>query len=1535
MPTLSATGRRGDRGLSGAAALIAGAALLSLSGASASAVTIDAVYFAQTHVHQPNHAYFYLVGNKDTLIKAHVVDPATPAAPPVTALLTLGGQTTNLTLTGPAILPASISNGLGVVKHAFSNSFTAVIPKAWVKPGLTVSVQAGAAVTNFNSLKIGAPTKVVMTMLDVHYFAQATGDYPAGWATELEAKWPVADLELRRLRNVVFPELVIPPRPDVGAPAARIKSKEDYTAQTGLSFDGEQAAALEWNGALKQAAGTAGRVSLYYMSIYGAYAGGQAGGFAGVGSGTSIGILHHELGHALSLPHWGDNGAYPYKGDMYGISAPAIYNDTHAGPVWAYDPVGRKFIPCTVQSSNVDGHPVGTYKADPMQGGGTGFQESGYLMNHFSDYSVNEMRDYLEGHVVVWSSNLNRYATWNNTTKDYTTTVSSNGVNYPIVRDTNVISILASVSGANPGVNMVYPPIGPYVGGLIRRFNPSSAADRTAAASLFAPAGGCDVCVRVVQGGVTSIYMLAASFDTSANPYASSSLETAAVNLPASSGTVTRIDLLLTPDAEVNGLPANPPILYTWPTRTYYWDNNGSTAGFGTAAGTWAAPTTGTTSQGWSSNASGTAVPSTVTATTGDELNFGGTSNGLAAGTIGISGDVAARSLVFSSRSGAITLTGGTIAVTSIIAQNNGSTIESPIALAGFGTVAYGRNTNATGTLTLEGPISGDLGLTFTTPDVSSGNNVQTILLGAANDYAGTTLITAGNPNNAMTVKAGVSNALPSTTVLKFDGGDGSGSGRTVAFDLNGKSQTIAGLTSVTGRSLRLQRILNSTGTATLTISNTASHTFSGNINGSGLSLSKRGSGTQTLAAPNGYTGDTFVNSGTLRLGDDNALPDVTTVHLAGGTLNLNGTTNTIQSISISGGAIAGQGRLNLVNGGSTGVFNSAGNRTIGCDLELGSGTNGAGDNLNFGAAAGTTLTLTGEVSSASGYGLDIWAPGSGTVVFAAANTYSGVTRIQAGTLRLNIANGLRSGNDLVIGGNQTFDMNGYAQTLDSVTGSGTLDNGGGPLTAGAGGSTATFDGRIMGTGTLTKAGGGTLTLTASNAFTGNVSFETAAALSNTPSVIAIKHGHALGAGPKTVTIATYGRTLKLDGSGGNLAIPSNIDFLTSNYGSTGGGNVASAPILNVAGTNTINGDFSLTTGGGGTMFRSDAGMLILAGGISAASGSRTLEFTGNGHIEVRGVIANGFTTNLPVTKTGIGTLVLYGPNTCTGPTAVNNGTLLVNGSVGTGAVTVAAGATLGGTGKIGGAVTSSGTVSPGNSPGVLTLARSYTQSAGGSLRIEIGGLAAGTQYDRLVVSNTATLGGNLTVVLTNGFVPAAGSSFVILQAASLGGTRFASTNLPSIAPNLWTVAYAGNTSVILSVAAPPTGYNAFSNLHALALGPEGDDDGDGHANLLEYATGSNPTNGASVTQLTALWTNGGFALRFSRSTNSVDATLIVEGVHAPTNGALWTGIATNRLGSWGAATNIAESTGTPATVTATDPAAASNRFLRLRVTRP
>ena len=94
-----------------------------------------------------------------------------------------------------------------------------------------------------------------------------------------------------------------------------------------------------------------------------------------------------------------------------------------------------------------------------------------------------------------------------------------------------------------------------------------------------------------------------------------------------------------------------------------------------------------------------------------------------------------------------------------------------------------------------------------------------------------------------------------------------------------------------------------------------------------------------------------------------------------------------------------------------------------------------------------------------------------------------------------------------------------------------------------------------------------------------------------------------------------------------------------------------------------------------------------------------------------------------------------------------------------------------------------------------------------GTLSIEIGGTGgAGVNpngHDQLLITGVATLGGTLDVTLTNGFTPANGNSFVVLDAASSTGT-FATVNLPNIAPNVWSTTYndAAGT-VTLSVSNP------------------------------------------------------------------------------------------------------------------------------------
>ena len=91
-------------------------------------------------------------------------------------------------------------------------------------------------------------------------------------------------------------------------------------------------------------------------------------------------------------------------------------------------------------------------------------------------------------------------------------------------------------------------------------------------------------------------------------------------------------------------------------------------------------------------------------------------------------------------------------------------------------------------------------------------------------------------------------------------------------------------------------------------------------------------------------------------------------------------------------------------------------------------------------------------------------------------------------------------------------------------------------------------------------------------------------------------------------------------------------------------------------------------------------------------------------------------------------------------------------------------GALLGGGGTIGGKPDQRWHVSPGHSPGTLTVNGDFTQSAGGTLKIEIGGLSAG-QFDLLKVGGAAKLGGTLQLVQLNGFQFAVGNSVTFLTA--------------------------------------------------------------------------------------------------------------------------------------------------------------------------
>ena len=153
----------------------------------------------------------------------------------------------------------------------------------------------------------------------------------------------------------------------------------------------------------------------------------------------------------------------------------------------------------------------------------------------------------------------------------------------------------------------------------------------------------------------------------------------------------------------------------------------------------------------------------------------------------------------------------------------------------------------------------------------------------------------------------------------------------------------------------------------------------------------------------------------------------------------------------------------------------------------------------------------------------------------------------------------------------------------------------------------------------------------------------------------------------------------------------------------------------------------------------------------------------------------------------------------------------------------------ISGSGTVGGDLDNSGaTVAPGNSSGVLAVDGNYTQGSGGTLAMEIEGLAGPGEggHDQLAVVGTASLDGTLDVTPVGGYadptVRGTSDSFTLLTSTGLSGT-FATVNYDGAA--LDSGGHAGN-GLFRKV-----DYTAndvvFTNLLAKAGDVEGDSDVD------------------------------------------------------------------------------------------------------------
>jgi autotransporter-associated beta strand protein len=209
----------------------------------------------------------------------------------------------------------------------------------------------------------------------------------------------------------------------------------------------------------------------------------------------------------------------------------------------------------------------------------------------------------------------------------------------------------------------------------------------------------------------------------------------------------------------------------------------------------------------------------------------------------------------------------------------------------------------------------------------------------------------------------------------------------------------------------------------------------------------------------------------------------------------------------------------------------------------------------------------------------------------------------------------------------------------------------------------------------------------------------------------------------------------------------------------------------------------------------------VFLGGNNLTVGSNNIDTTFSGVIQDGG--RNGGTGG-SLTKIGSGTLDLTGTNTYTGTTRVG-GMLKVDGSI-TSNTFVHSGGTLAGTGTVHGDVANNGgTVSPGDSPGTLTITGGYSQQASATLMIDIAGSSLG-QYSVLNGFGNASLRGFLDPVLLNGFIPTVGEQFIFLKYGSFFGSFSTIQNQTfNGGTEHWDVTYGSTSAILVAEAGPAT----------------------------------------------------------------------------------------------------------------------------------
>ncbi|MGC3968967.1 MAG: autotransporter-associated beta strand repeat-containing protein [Pirellulales bacterium] len=522
-----------------------------------------------------------------------------------------------------------------------------------------------------------------------------------------------------------------------------------------------------------------------------------------------------------------------------------------------------------------------------------------------------------------------------------------------------------------------------------------------------------------------------------------------------------------------------------------------------------------------------------------------------------------------------VTFTGATaLGAASVIGLNTDITFNNGTGLTGNFTL----NKIGSGTLTIadSATTSARTGVNYVSAGTlrlqsSSATSITPIGTGAFAMNGGTLSLGFDIANNSNT---GAVNVLANSTIVTDRNSAGAGVNITLGgLNIGGSTLTVRGGTTATSGTTTLTLGTVTIGGAGLAGGNPTIDVQSGAV-ATALTLgalTDQGNAARTI---------TFRNTGTSTTNSTVTLGTAATSLLDGTSIVINGGANAGVNVSVTNATSIGALSQVTVNGNSTLTLGAAqtwgslsGNGTVGAvtfALTLGNSVNSQAYNTDFsGAITGTTATLIKNSISTQTL--------SGTT----ANTFTGLTTVNTGTLVLNKTGVLALGGSLTIGAagganglatvrldksNQivttatlilnsgaTLNLNASNQTIGTfnamtgatISGSGTLTLGGGTATLTALGNSVISAGVLFGGGTrtlattaaqdsltiggaigsdataLTKTGAGTVVLSGNNAYAGLTTVSAG--------IVNIRHANALGTTAAGTTVAA-GATLQIQG---------------------------------------------------------------------------------------------------------------------------------------------------------------------------------------------------------------------------------------------------------------------------------------------------------------------------------------------------------------------------------------------------------------------